>query len=183
MANRESIADAMPHPTLPKIHGVPTYESIADLHRRLNENAASVQTNLGGGRHGYLALTISAQKYNQVTGHGFVIPADPGPFPILPPDATPAQVKLIETQHREALIAFQTYNAVSNALKRQLLAAIDDTYLRGLRDNLTGYASSTPYSILTHLYLKYGRITPNRLLENEARMKEAWDPSTPIETL
>ena len=46
----EKIVDGFPVPTMEPIIGTPYYESIADIHLKLNYIAASVQFNLGVAR-------------------------------------------------------------------------------------------------------------------------------------
>ena len=46
-------------PILLKIGGDPTREALIELHQLISGNAASVASNIGGGRHGHLALTIN----------------------------------------------------------------------------------------------------------------------------
>eukprot|EP00957_Ditylum_brightwellii_P126218 9622301-Ditylum_brightwellii.AAC.1 len=47
---------------------------------------ASVPSDLGGGAHGHLGLTIGGAKYQMLTGHAFARPANPG---ITPPPRNP----------------------------------------------------------------------------------------------
>eukprot|EP00957_Ditylum_brightwellii_P089514 6816099-Ditylum_brightwellii.AAC.1 len=58
--------------TIQKQIGMPTWESIRAIHINLNANAASVLINLGGGRYGYLGLTIGSTEYQTLTEHAFV---------------------------------------------------------------------------------------------------------------
>ena len=67
----EGIIEGFPHPIIPKHTGYPTYESIADTHLKLNANAASVYSELGGGQHGLLYLTLSNETYHTLTKHNF----------------------------------------------------------------------------------------------------------------
>ena len=46
-------------PLLIKFGGDLTRESLIELHQLISGNAASVASNIGGGRHGHLALTIN----------------------------------------------------------------------------------------------------------------------------
>jgi hypothetical protein len=71
----DKIVDGFPHPMIPPIIGIPTYEAIANLNLHLNANAASVQSNLGDGQLGLLALTISPAIYNALSAIAFVPPA------------------------------------------------------------------------------------------------------------
>ena len=50
-------------PILPNIGGEPTREGLVKLHLLISGNAASVLSNLGGGWHGHLALTITSEDY------------------------------------------------------------------------------------------------------------------------
>ena len=61
-APRERFA-YFPTPILPKIVGEPTREALIDLHRIISGNAASAASNLRGGRHGHLALMMTAEDY------------------------------------------------------------------------------------------------------------------------
>jgi hypothetical protein len=55
----DTIVDGFPHSTIPPVIGMPTFATIAKVNLKLNANAASVQSNLGDGTLGLLALTIS----------------------------------------------------------------------------------------------------------------------------
>ena len=55
----EKIVDGFPFPTIDPIIGTLDYESITDIHLKLNSNAASVQSNLGCGTLSLLFLTVS----------------------------------------------------------------------------------------------------------------------------
>eukprot|EP00957_Ditylum_brightwellii_P078280 5951935-Ditylum_brightwellii.AAC.1 len=74
----EEIINDFPHPTVPRITGEPTYDTIHTVHKILQENAASTHSNKGGGAHGHLALVLTPGHYQQVTGHAFAAPAHPG---------------------------------------------------------------------------------------------------------
>ena len=74
-------------PTLP-IVGIATYKSITELNLQLNANAASMQSNLGDGQLGLLALTVFPAVFNTLSAVAFVHPVNPGTNPIIPPGAT-----------------------------------------------------------------------------------------------
>ena len=81
LTSTESILNAFPYQTIPKIVGTPTYETITESIALLKANAASIQTELGGGRLGFLALTVSPAVYATLSATAFAVPANPGPFP------------------------------------------------------------------------------------------------------
>ena len=45
----EKIIETFPHPTIIPIIGQPNYESIAEVHLKLNTNAASIHSHRGNG--------------------------------------------------------------------------------------------------------------------------------------
>ena len=179
----DSIAEEFPHPSIPPILGVPTYTTIAELHLQLNANAASVYSSLGDGAHGLLPLTISLEVYNTLSAVPFVPPVNPGAQPDIPAGATGSQIAAITREHNENHCIWREYLVTNKALKQQLLAAVNATYYRTLRNRITGFATITTRQLLEHLYRTYGNITPADLIDNDARMKSTYDPSMPIEVL
>ena len=60
MSSVEGVLADFPTPILPKIGGEPTREGLIDIHRLISVNSASMASNIGGGLHGHLALTMTA---------------------------------------------------------------------------------------------------------------------------
>ena len=179
----EDIIKGLPYPEIPKINGEPTFDDLKNLKNKLDNNAGSVPTNLGGGAHGYLALTTPGNTFFALTGAIFQPPIDPGPLPQIPQNATSAQIGHLERTHKEARRQFQEFIAVGNALRQQLLTAVDETYLRGLRHPVYGFVNVSVLQMLTYLFDNYGDIEPGDLTENNRRLTAAYDVSAPIETL
>ena len=69
------------------IQGTPTQKALNRLKAELRANASSVETDLGGGNHGYLGFLLSDAKYANVSPTPFVVPAYPAPLNI-PANAT-----------------------------------------------------------------------------------------------
>ena len=46
-------------PILPKIGREPTRKGLINIHRLISDNAASVASNFGGGRHRHLTMTMA----------------------------------------------------------------------------------------------------------------------------
>ena len=61
---KKIIVEGFPYPTISKIIGLPTYKTISDTHEMLNTNSSSIQSNLGGGSHGNLSLTVTNAVFN-----------------------------------------------------------------------------------------------------------------------
>jgi hypothetical protein len=181
--NVDTIVDGFPHTTIPPIMGMPNYASIAEVNLRLNANAASVQSNLGNGTLGLLALTVSPAVYTNLSNTAFVVPVNPGPQPVIPAQATTHVLAAVTCEHKENLRIWREYLATDKALNQQVLGAVQEMYYNTLRDRITGYASVTTRQLLDHLCATYGNITPANLADIDAKMKTPFDPSQPIEVL
>ena len=179
----QKIVENFPYPSFTPITGVPDYETLSELHTQGNTNASSIQSNLGGGAHGLLALTLEPNVLLPLTGVPFIAPANPGASPIIPPTATGAQISAIRKKFDYDTIAFKEYVNTDKALKCQLVEAIPDLYLKSLRNKYVGFTGQTFLTMMAHLYLHYAKITPNDLALNDKAMKTAYDPNMPIENL
>ena len=139
----EVIVETFPHPTLSKIEGIPTFDSINDFQIKLNANAALIQSDLGNGRIGLLYLTVTTGIYNNLSDTPFIEPANPGQVPIVPPGTNATGATHIQRLFDEDRRVFQQYHNTNNALKSQLIASIDEMYIKALRNRITGYAQTT----------------------------------------
>ena len=131
--------DGFLFPTIDPIVGTPDYESIADIHLKLNSNAPSVQSNLGCGTLGLLFLTVSPAVYATLSTIVFVPPAKPGPKPNIPTGANGAAIANLRYHHREATKIFTEYENTDKDLRQLLFASIDKRYVRSLRHKYIGY--------------------------------------------
>ena len=93
------VIESFPCPTIQPIVGQPTYETLAEVHLRLNTNVASVHSHLGYGQLGLLFLTIAPPIYNTQSNIVFIPPANPGPSPVIPQGLTAAQITNICRQY------------------------------------------------------------------------------------
>ena len=109
---------SFPNPTIPPIFDQPGYETIVDVHLKLNANAASVQSHLGCGTLGLLYLTVTPAVYNTLSATAFVPPPNPGMHPTIPAGSTGPQISDIRLQHANATKIYKQYNATDKALKQ-----------------------------------------------------------------
>ena len=179
----EKIVENFPHKTIQASIGQPTHETLATLHLTLNTNAASVHSNRGNGQLGLMFLTLSGAVYATLSSTPFVPPVNPGQNPDMTLGVTGPQIAEIRRKHKEALDEFTTYSNTDKALKSQLIAAVEETYLRAKRHKHVGCANVTTKELLDHLCSSYAKITRGDLRDNEARMNQLYDSSRPIEVL
>ena len=112
----DKIVDGFPFPTINPIVRTPNYESIAEIHLRLNSNAASVQSNLRCGTLGLLFLTISPAVYSTLLTVAFVPPVNPGTKPNIPSGATGAAIADLRYHHAADTNVFTEYENTDKAL-------------------------------------------------------------------
>ena len=177
----EKIRESFPNPTIPKIHGTHHSFSIAEAHAPLNKNATSVYSSRGNPALGHYILTELDAEYLLRAGIAFIITFNPGVHPIVAPGATDAQIAHVKREHEESTRKFRLFKAVDNALKNQLVNAIDDIYIKDIRDRVTGFATSFVRDIIQYLYRTYRLVTPAQLTANDERFRAPYDGSTDLE--
>ena len=178
----EKIRESFPFLTVDPIVGQPTYDSIKELHKKLNANAASIHSHLGNGKLGLLYLTVKPEVYNTLSDIEFVPPVNPGPTVNYPEGGTQFQLTAAEKAHKESTKIFFQYDSTDKALKQLLIGAVDDMFINAVSDAHVGYANVTTLELLTHLYSTYGRITDADLRRNQEIMSEDLDVNLPIES-
>jgi hypothetical protein len=175
--------ETFPHPTLTPIQGKPTPHDIQRLRRELVANAMAIPSTRGGGEHGHLILILQDDEYYNITNHAFRQPEHPGQPPEHAPNATNAQIHAADTTYQRNITDFTTYINTRNALRAQILVALNENYYSILNDPLFGYATITPRDLLRHLTTTYGKITTKDLETNREALKAPWDPNDDITTL
>jgi hypothetical protein len=180
-------SELFPHPTLTAIIAgeKPNYSTLKTIHRQINANAMAIASDRGGGLHGHLPLVIPPAQFNAIPNTAaWVAPVHPGPTPTID-GANPTQHQINDgnKRHKAAIQEFKTAATVEAMLKRQIIAAIPDTFIKILKDEDYGYANVTTLTLLTHLDTTYGTVTPDDLDENIRKMNREWSPTQPLEDL
>jgi len=85
--------------------------------------------------------------------------------------------------HLELKQTFNTYQAVSQALRNLILAAVPPVYINSLSHDITGFGNVSALTIIPSLWKRYGTITQAELAENISRMSAPWNLPQPIEDL
>ena len=172
-----------PHPILMPITGTPDTASVLILKKQLYTNARAIHTTNGGGNNGHLGLVMSNQEYVARAGIPLAPPVHPGNAPIVPAQATAAQITDINRQYDRALAAHTLYHTTTEELKKQILAAVEHRYLAALEDADFGFSDVSPCTMLNHLVTTHAQLLPDDIERNRNTLTEPWDIDTPIETL
>jgi len=88
MPDIDKIIEGFPHSTTTPTIGNPMYESIAEIHIKVDLNDASVHLELVNGALGLLALTVTPDVYSTLVGVPFVSPVNPGQTFVIPNGST-----------------------------------------------------------------------------------------------
>ena len=94
-------------------------------------NTQTVHSDLGGGAYGHLGLTLSPQRYALISNAAYNRPNHPGQY-IIPAGTTQYRAQTLKEQHTERLRTFREVIGVENALKQQIVAAIEAPYIEAL---------------------------------------------------
>ena len=78
----EDIRSKSPFKKITKCERVIDYKIIREIHRKIQANASTIQSELGGGQHGILGLIMQPATYRTVIGKDFQ-------RPVRPPQAAP----------------------------------------------------------------------------------------------
>ena len=79
----DKIVDGLPFPIISLIIRALNYETIVEVHLKLNSNAASAQLNLRCGTLGLLKLTVFPTTYKTLPAAAFIAPVNSGDDPTI----------------------------------------------------------------------------------------------------
>jgi hypothetical protein len=169
-----------PHPTLTDMKERPTNASIQVLRREVYANALSATPPVNGGGDGFLGVAMAPDAYQLHTGGPpFVMPPNPGARPA--PAGTAAQAQAVNNAYDDDVKNYNAHKAMAAALRQQITAAVDDTYICALKHEDWGYGQVLPSEFMAHLTATYGTIQPEEIEANATKFNEPWDFNDPIE--
>ena len=156
---------------LTKIHDVPTYSSLKMIKDEIKANASSVQSDLGGGRHGYLGLVLTPAEYAAVSNIPFVRPINPLPL-VIPAGTANYESTRLREDHKELRRVFRESVSVEAALTKQLVQALPPLYLKSFRNVHSNSITTSIPDILAYLFTTYGAISEEELENEKENLKE-----------
>jgi uncharacterized phage-associated protein len=187
----ESLIESFPN-TIDKVKGLPTFKTINRCYQLLQSNAASVQSSLGGGKHGYVGIVVTnPASYARIAGYDNQNPPQPITFvPPVYPGARASQTgvdaaaKAADLQTwKDDMYEWRSYDNMVKALRKQLVSTFDEVYLSPIKDRITGFNNVSINDILVHLMTEYGNIGPQEIAANEVKMIAPWDGVVPFESI
>ena len=142
-------------------HNEPTFARLQCLCTQIKSNAISVQSDYGNGRIGHYRLVATAYEYRAKSHNGVdcVAPTNPKATLNVPGNASGPQIAKLHRKHKINILLFLVWYESDNALKVQIIAAINDCFIGTLKDNELGYSDVTDLNIINHLFSMYGTIS------------------------
>ena len=177
------IVDGFPFPTISPIIGSPNYETISEVHLKLNSNSASVQSNLGCGTLGLLQLIVSPAVYATFSATAFIVPVNPGAKLTILSIVLGPHITNLRYAHDVATAVFNKYDQTNKALRQMLISAVKKIFICSIRHCYVGYSTTTTHTILEHIYATYENISSADLQDNNAKLRASYDANLPIEAL
>ena len=168
------------YPTPTPINGEPTNKSLKRLKNELRANASSVDSDLGGGDHGYLGLVLTDIEYSNVSATAFVAP----PFPrtlTIPVATTAVQALQLRETHKEEARIYRECKNIERALLRHIQTALEEKYIEHLIDDDTGLIEDDIPDVLEFLFNNYGKVTSEEVKDKEAEVLNiSFNPADPM---
>jgi len=140
-----------------------------------------VETDLGGGNHGYLGLVLTDEEYATIPHtEQFIAPNYPPPL-VIPATSTPIEALELKDRHQEAKRLYLECKNVEKALLRHIQDAIEDKYIEPLVDEYTNLLNGDVPTILEYLFYNYGKVRSEEVSQKEMEvMTSTWQPSDPL---
>ena len=113
----------------------------------------------------------------------FVPPWKPGCTPEYPINPTHEEISISGQQYQNNLHAYHLVNNMNSSLKKIVVTAINEQWLKGANKLLMGYADKTFLEQMDWLYIHYGKIMPRDLIKNQDMMPTLYHVEEPIEIL
>jgi hypothetical protein len=104
----DELIAGFPHSSLLKVTVEPTFEDLKVIRRILNNNAMSVASYEGGGRHRHLGIIMTNEEYFTIAVDVFPVPANIGPSAAVVSGMTAAVIAETTRLHREATQVYRT---------------------------------------------------------------------------
>ena len=173
-----------PYPKPTPIQGEPTYKALKRLKNELRANSSSVDSDLGGGDHGYLGLVLNNQEYSRVVPNDpFTAPRFPGPLNI-PRGTDTIDAMNLREEHRRNSGLYRECREVEKALIRHITTAIESKYIDFLKNHDTDLIEEDIPTVLKYLFDNYGKV-PTRIVKEKEQevLSTPFVPSDPMVTI
>lgn len=85
--------------------------------------------------------------------------------------------------HRVLKHTYDTCANIETAIKKQIIHAVENTYISALENEHTGYHAVTAKDMIDHLFATCGHISNDAIEDNDKKFENPFDIDEPIENL
>ena len=166
------------------IIGAPSHKTLKRLKQELRANASSVDTDLGGGDHGYLGLVLTDEEYLRVAPNTpFVAPEFPCSL-LIPANTDMVTAMNLREAHKRDTNLYRECREVEKALLRHITAAVESKYIDSLKNEDTDLVEDDIPTVLEYLFSSYGKVPTREVKEKEVEvLATPFVPSDPMVTI
>ena len=134
-----------------------------------------------GGGNEHEGLVLRDATYVQRAGVSFVVLASKGTYPIFATGATKDKKKIAIAEFIVSEKDILKAEVCDDLLKKQLLDAVEDKYLRELWDRYSECDDQTVLELLDHLFTNYAKLDDPVINRNMERFNEPPNMDLPID--
>ena len=121
----DDIHSKSPFKKITKCEGVIDYKIIRRIHRKIQANASTIQSELGGGQHGLLGLAMQPSTYRTVIGKYFQRLVRPLQVDPVPTNSDAAEIPRYIQLHAAQVDQWRQMVNAEDILKQQLLGSLE----------------------------------------------------------
>ena len=154
----KDISEKSPIQTIPRIIGETTYKAIKVTREAMYANTAAITTVLEGGKNGHIGLLMDAAVYGNIAATAYVRPMEPGSYAQHGPGDSAAAQADANAIHEEGRRIYDLDENVDAALKQEIIAAVNETYLYAKKQRHMGFHGISAKNLVDHLMEKYRNI-------------------------
>ena len=105
--------------------GVVDYKIIRKIHRKIQANASTIQSELGGGQNGLLGLEMQPATYQTIIGQAFQRPVHPSQAAPVPTNTDAAEISGYIQIHAAQVDLWRQMVNAEDIPKQQLLGSLE----------------------------------------------------------
>ncbi len=127
-----------------------------------------------------LALVIGNDEFLKETEHNWVVPETQGEFPTISANASAINKKKTISKFIQDETDIRIVEVAEELLKGQFIDAIEECYIKELRQGYSEYDNRSLFELIEHVKTKYASLDDHILEDIMATFEEPPDLSMPI---
>ena len=152
---------------LTRSQGKPVLLYLMGMHKGWIADARKFESNFGGGQNGCACVATGNQKYALHSQILFILPQKPGRTPAYPINPSHGNIGVAYQKYENNIHDYHLVKIMNSFLKNIVVAAIDNKWLKGVKDLVMRYTNKMFVELTDWIYIHYGKITPGEIMNNQ----------------